>query len=96
MIMGALAKDDQTITLKTRRDGDITLSEYVRLSVDHYFEQLNGHPPNGLYALVIGEVEKPLVEAVLEHTNQNQTKAANALGLSRSTLRKKMIQYDIK
>ncbi len=84
------------ITLKTRRDGDITLSEYVRLSIDYYFDQLNGHPLNGLHALVIGEVEKPLIEAVMKHTNQNQTKAANALGLSRSTLRKKMIQYDIK
>ena len=96
MIMDTVAKNDQAITLKTRRDGDITLSEYVRLSVDYYFDQLNGHPPIGLHELVIGEVEKPLVEAVLEHTNQNQTKAANALGLSRSTLRKKMIQYDIK
>ena len=96
MITDTSVHDDQTIMLKTRRDGDITLSEYVRLSVDHYFDQLNGHPPNGLHAFVIGEVEKPLVESVLEHTNHNQSKAANALGLSRSTLRKKMIQYHIK
>ena len=96
MIIDTIVTDNQTVTLKTRRDGDITLGAYVRLSVDHYFDRLNGHPPNGLHALVIGEVEKPLVEAALEHTNRNQTKAANALGLSRSTLRKKMIQYNIK
>ena len=94
--MDPIVDDNQTITLKTRRDGDITLSKYVRLSVNYYFDQLKGHLPNGLHALVIGEVEKPLIEAILEHTNQNQTKAASALGLSRSTLRKKMIQYDIK
>ena len=93
--MYTLINNGQSVTLETRRDNDITLYDNVRLSVDHYFYQLNGHPANGLHALVIGEVEKSLIEAVLKHTNQNQTKASSALGLSRSTLRKKMFLYNI-
>jgi Fis family transcriptional regulator len=48
-----------------------------------------------LHATVIAEVEKPLLHAVLEHTQQNQSKAAQLLGLSRATLRKKLISYQL-
>lgn len=93
--MDARLDENQTITLKTRRDGDITLNEYVRLSVENYLSQLDGLHANGLYALVISEVEKPLIKAVLQYTNQNQTKASDTLGISRSTLRKKMMEHNI-
>lgn len=73
----------------------VPLCVQVKKAVDSYFSQLNGHQASGLYALVIKEVEKPLIEATLAHTGHNQTKAAKALGLSRSTLRKKMEQYRI-
>lgn len=71
------------------------LSSQVKKAVDQYFSQLNGHDASGLYAMVINEIEKPLLEATLHHTGHNQTKAAKALGLSRSTLRKKMDQHNI-
>ena len=73
----------------------IPLSAYVRQSIDLYFTQLKGHDPVDLHAMVIGEVEKPLLEATLAHFGHNQTKAAKALGLSRSTLRKKIEQYSL-
>ena len=71
------------------------LSILVKKAVDQYFSQLNGYDANGLYEMVISEVEKPLIEATLTHTGHNQTKAAMVLGLSRSTLRKKMDHYNI-
>jgi Fis family transcriptional regulator len=43
----------------------------------------------------MAEVEKPLLQATLEHSGFNQSKAAKALGLSRSTLRKKMEYYGL-
>lgn len=49
----------------------------------------------GLHALVLNEIEKPLLEAALKHSGYNQTKAAKALGLSRSTLRKKLEHYGL-
>ena len=73
----------------------LPLAMYVKQTVEHYLSQLSGHDAVGLHAMVICEVEKPLLEAALEHSGYNQTKAAKALGLSRSTLRKKMDQYGI-
>jgi Fis family transcriptional regulator len=35
------------------------------------------------------------LQATLEHSGYNQTKAAKALGLSRSTLRKKLEHYGL-
>lgn len=72
-----------------------TLSDHVRHSVEDYFAHLNGHDSSGLYNLVLAEVEKPLLETALKHSDFNQTKAAKILGLSRSTLRKKLEQYGI-
>ncbi|MGR9052764.1 MAG: helix-turn-helix domain-containing protein [Gammaproteobacteria bacterium] len=85
----------QIINIESKIPAAIPLSVHVRQAVDLYFAQLNGHDASGLYTMVIGEVEKPLLEAALEHAGHNQTKAAKVLGLSRSTLRKKLIQYGI-
>ncbi|HUL10955.1 MAG TPA: helix-turn-helix domain-containing protein [Methylococcaceae bacterium] len=73
----------------------LLLSEHVRLVVGDYFSRLDGHPVNELYAMVLSEVERPLIQTVLEHCGHNQSKAAQILGLSRSTLRKKMSQYGL-
>lgn len=73
----------------------IILCEYVRAAVDQYFEHINGHPACNLYEFVIAEVEKPLIETVLKHVGHNQSKAAKALGISRSTLRKKIDRYGL-
>ena len=87
---------DEIINLNIHsRSSETPLSMCVKKAVDKYFSQLNGHTATGLHALVICEVEKPLIEAALEHSGYNQTKAAKVLGLSRSTLRKKMDQYSI-
>lgn len=71
------------------------LSEHVRLAVERYIKQMDGHAISGLHAIIMDEVEKQLVETVLDHTGYNQSKAAQSLGISRSTLRKKMDLYDL-
>jgi Fis family transcriptional regulator len=76
-------------------DNTLKLSDHVRQSVEDYFAHLNGHDSTGLYQLVLAEVEKPLLEMALKHSDFNQSKAAKALGLSRSTLRKKLDLYRI-
>ena len=67
----------------------------VRQSVDTYLAQLGDYPANGLYELVLREVERPLLEAVMGHCRDNQTQAAQILGMSRSTLRKKLKLYSL-
>ncbi len=71
------------------------LSEYVKQSVSNYLHHLDGHDAVNLYEMIMAEVEKPLIEVALEHLGHNQSKAAKALGLSRSTLRKKMDFYGL-
>ncbi|HHH38705.1 MAG TPA: DNA-binding transcriptional regulator Fis [Sedimenticola sp.] len=71
------------------------LQECVRDALVSYFRQLDGHKASHLYQLVIAEVERPLFETVMQHTEGNQTRAARVLGISRSTLRKKLALYDL-
>jgi len=72
-----------------------SLPESVRDSLKTYFAKLEGQTPANLYGMVIAEVEKPLLEMVLQLTNGNQSKAAKVLGISRGTLRKKMAIYKL-
>ncbi len=66
------------------------LKELVRKHVDQYLEQLDGEIPQDLYDLVINQVEHALLEATLYQSNNNQSKAAEMLGISRGTLRTRM------
>jgi Fis family transcriptional regulator len=71
------------------------LREFVRQEVQEYFKKIDGYPIDKVYRLVIGEVEKPLIEETIKYCKGNQSKASELLGISRGTLRKKMRQYDI-
>lgn len=71
------------------------LNEHVRDVLKDYFDDLDGQLTTNLYNLVINEVERPLLESVLDFTKNNQSTAAKILGVSRGTLRKKMQQYDL-
>jgi Fis family transcriptional regulator len=89
-----MQQNEKVIIIDTQKT-PIPLSAHVKKTVEHYFEQLNGHDTSRLHAMVISEVEKPLIEAALDYCGQNQTKTSKILGLSRSTLRKKLDLYDI-
>jgi Fis family transcriptional regulator len=82
-------------TLPTPPGRGQTLREAVDAAMQRYFIHLEGESVTDLYALVMTEVEIPLLTAVLRHTNGNQTRAASMLGLNRGTLRKKLKQYDL-
>ena len=71
------------------------LAGHVRESLERYFDELNGQAPSDLYALVLAEVELPLLEVVMTQTRGNISKAAEYLGLNRATLRKKLRKYDL-
>lgn len=69
------------------------LGECVRKALHFYLLNLDGHEVTDLHEMVIAEVERPMLEIVLAHTLGNQTRAARLLGMSRSTLRKKIAHY---
>ena len=45
--------------------------------------------------MVIEQAEAPLLEVVMRECAGNQTRAAEALGINRGTLRKKLRQYGL-
>ncbi len=79
----------------TPTNNAVCLSTQVKQALAVYFAQLKGHHTADLYNLVMREVEKPLLESVLIECGYNQSKAAKMLGLSRSTLRKKLELYGL-
>ena len=65
--------------------------------MNRYFAQLDQkNIPIDVYQLVLNEVEPPLLASVMKFSNNNQSKASRVLGINRTTLRTKLIKYNIK
>ncbi len=71
------------------------LHRCVGSAMDRYFDSLDGATPHGLYDLVIAEVERPLLESVMRYVDDNQSRAAEMLGVNRGTLRRKLQQHGL-
>jgi Fis family transcriptional regulator, factor for inversion stimulation protein len=71
------------------------LDECVRACLQEYFENLKDVSPDGMHDMLVRAVERPLLEVVLEHADNNQSRAAQWLGLNRNTLRKKLLEHQI-
>ncbi|NMM06558.1 Fis family transcriptional regulator [Polaromonas sp.] len=71
------------------------IEECVRTSLEGYFKDLRGTDPAGMYDMMVRVVEKPLLEVVMHHAAQNQSRAAEWLGLNRNTLRKKLVEHKL-
>lgn len=83
-----------TLRVAAEADGR-PLRECVASALHEYLAKLDGHPPGNLYQMVLQEVERPMIEAALRHTGGNQSRAAEVLGMSRGTLRKKLKLYGL-
>jgi Fis family transcriptional regulator len=71
------------------------IDESVRNSLKSYLRDLGASEPDGMYNMVVNVVEKPLLEIVMQHADNNQSKAAQWLGLNRNTLRKKLLEHKL-
>lgn len=74
---------------------ELPLCQCVELSLQRYFQDMNGEQPSNLYDLVLGEIERPLLTVVMRQARNNQTRAADMLGINRNTLRKKLKEHGI-
>jgi len=82
--------------LRSGGEGD-KLSASITKHLQRYFDLHGGVlPPPGLYNRILKEVEGPLIEISLDATGGNQAKCADLLGINRNTLRKKIIDLDIR
>ena len=71
------------------------LATIVQDHLRQYFEEIGESSPSDLYALLLCQVEPSLLGVVINRTNNNQSKMARWLGISRGTLRKKLFQYGL-
>ena len=71
------------------------IEDCVRISLEGYFKDLHGTEPDRMYEMMVRVIEKPLLEVVMQHAAQNQSRAAEWLGLNRNTLRKKLVEHKL-
>ena len=72
-----------------------SLQQSVEQAISGYLSDLDGEVPCNLFETVIAEIEQPMLQTVLQHCDNNQSKTATYLGINRGTLRKKLRQYKI-
>jgi Fis family transcriptional regulator len=84
------------MNVKTRRERrKQPIRRSVQSAIELYLNDLNGHQVNDLYDMVLGEVEPALLNVVMHHVDGNQSHAAEMLGITRVTLRKKLKLYGL-
>lgn len=71
------------------------IDECIRDSLNAYFQDMDGVQPHGMYDMLLSAVEKPLLDVVMQRADQNQSRAAEWLGLNRNTLRKKLLEHKL-
>jgi Fis family transcriptional regulator len=97
--MNSLSAQHSSVTLDTfyvqRVDRSEPLRECVRNAVRFYLHHMADHAAVDLHQMVLREIERPMIEEVLDFTQGNQSRASAMLGLSRTTLRKKLAHYQL-
>ena len=80
-------------TRRERRKQPIRRS--VTSAIELYLSDMDGYEVNDLYHVVLSEVEPAILDVVMNYVEGNQTEAAEMLGVSRGTLRKKLKLYGL-
>lgn len=75
----------------------VSLEKLVKSKLEVLFKQQQEAQVelNGLYNIILEQVEKPLIELALNNCRGNQVKTAKVLGINRNTLKKKIDTYKI-
>ena len=81
------------ITATERRKQPLRICVWAAL--ERYFSDLDGERPGALYDMVLAEVEPPLLMIAMQRCRGNQSRAAELLGITRTTLRKKLKLYGL-
>lgn len=76
-------------------NNDVCLNKFVQDVVKQYLDDMGSTPPDNLYQVILSEVERPLIQTVLEYAAGNQSRAANILGITRATLRNRIQRYQL-
>jgi len=72
-----------------------SLEELIETRLFAYVDTLQGHFPRDLYALIMPQLERPLLRVVMTLAEGRPTVAASMLGIHRNTLRAKLRELDL-
>ena len=71
------------------------IEECVRARLESYFSDLGGETPSNMYDMLLRLGEKPLLDVVMQQSDNNQSRAAQWRGVNRNTLRKKLLEHEM-
>jgi Fis family transcriptional regulator len=71
------------------------VTDVLELHLQRYLDDLGDIPPSNVYEMVISSIEKPMLALVMKHADDNQSLAAQYLGINRNTLRKKLLEHGL-
>ena len=71
------------------------IQDVILQSLQEYFDDLDGQKPTDVYNMIMRTVEKPVLMAVMAHAKNNQSHAAEMLGINRNTLRNKLLEHGL-
>jgi two-component system nitrogen regulation response regulator GlnG len=74
---------------------ELSLEGIVDMKLRGCFTNMDKMESGDVHAMVLEQVERPLIRFVLEKTRGNQVRAADILGINRNTLRKKIQELGI-
>ncbi len=73
----------------------INLTQYSRKAVKQFLKKMDNHQASNLLTFVVDEIEKGIILEVLDFTQGNQSKSAQILGITRTTLRNKIKKHQL-
>ncbi len=73
-----------------------SLSNHTYQITQQYLSDIGHAECTGIYQRFIDETEVGMLQAVMEHTHGNQSKAAQLLGITRTTLRQRLGRHKLR
>jgi len=86
---------EQGNVIRLAKKGNIKDLAFIKDKVIELEDSWYSEKKGLLYKSVLLEIEKPLIEHILERTEGNQVKAARILGINRNTMRSKIKKLGI-
>ena len=86
-------KEKRKTIKKERRKQSLRSS--VEICLQLYLSKLDGDQPSDIYRMVVSETEQALLKTIMQYSEGNQSKAAEYLGITRGTLRKKLKEHQL-
>ncbi|MCK4620977.1 MAG: nitrogen regulation protein NR(I) [Desulfuromonadales bacterium] len=79
----------------SKKNQDESLEAVVARKLENSLAQMDLQELDNLYEMVLHQVERPLINIILNQTRGNQVRTAEILGINRNTLRKKINTLNI-